>query len=670
MIGGLVRVLRVAHHAVVDAWREREREMIAQGVEVRLLSSVTWNEGGTDITLSRGGDDFVAGVRTFGTHPNGFLYDPRPLWRALGQRFDVIDLHEEPFALATAEILFLRALRRNRTPYILYSAQNIRKRYPIPIRWFEWWALQGAAGAYVCNREAGEILADKGLTAPRRLIPLGVDVQTFLPREALPRTDDAGDAVIGYVGRLESHKGVDHLVRAVARHPEWTLEITGEGPQRADLEGLASSLGVADRVAFLGHASGADLAERYRRLDVVAVPSVPTPGWLEQFCRVAVEAMASGVPVVASRTGAIPDVVGDAGILVAPGDVIALEYGIAEALAPERHQTLVAAGVERAARFTWDRVAEQQIELYEAVSGAVPAGVVAAPSGGPAGRGSELPVHVVVVAYGDPTLLEGALTHLGPDFPVTIVDNSSADQTRALADRLGATYIDPGRNLGFGAGVNVALRALEKSGQSAQDVLLLNPDARIAADGVRRMHAHLHSDPRLGVVGATQVDPATGEKVRTWWPFPHPARAWVEAVGLGTLNRSKGFAIGSILMMRSEAIDEVGLFDEQFFLYAEEVDWQRRARDAGWRIEVAEVDASHVGAGTGGDGRRREALFHASGEKYIRKHFGARGWRVYRRAVIAGASVRAVLLPGARGRAATERRDRYRRGPVDAAGEA
>ena len=137
MIGGLVRVLRVAHHAVVDAWREREREMIAQGVEVRLLSSVTWNEGGTDITLSRGGDDFVAGVRTFGTHPNGFLYDPRPLWRALGQRFDVIDLHEEPFALATAEILFLRALRRNRTPYILYSAQNIRKRYPIPIRWFE-----------------------------------------------------------------------------------------------------------------------------------------------------------------------------------------------------------------------------------------------------------------------------------------------------------------------------------------------------------------------------------------------------------------------------------------------------------------------------------------------------------------------------------------------------
>lgn len=643
----------MAHHAVVGAWRERERELVAQGVEVRLLSARRWNEGGTVIPLSPGDDDFVAGVRTFGTHPNGFLYDPRPVWRALGQRFDIIDLHEEPFALATAETLLLRALRRNRTPYVLYSAQNIRKRYPIPIRWFEAWALRGAAGAYVCNREAGQILAEKGLRGPHVLIPLGVDLEAFHPRSApLPRDPP----VIGYVGRLERHKGVDHLVRVVAGRPGWRLQITGDGPERAALEGLAASLGAADRIEFRGFASGPELAERYRDLDVVAVPSIPTPGWLEQFCRVAVEAMASGVPVVASRTGAIPDVVGDAGILVEPADDDALRAGLEEALRPERHLELRAAGTERASLFTWERVAHDQIRLYrDVVGGAIP------------GRGATLPVHVVVVAYGDPSLLDGALTHLGSDLPVTIVDNSSSDETRALAERHGAEYIDAGGNVGFGAGVNIALRRLRDGNRTAHDVLLLNPDARITADGVRRMQSDLHADPRTGVVGATQTDPETGLPVRVWWPFPHPVRAWVEAVGLGTLNRSHDFAIGSILMLRSEAVEDVGLFDERFFLYAEEVDWQKRARDAGWRIRVSDVEASHVGAGTGGDSSRREALFHASGEKYIRKHFGSIGWRVYRRAVILGASVRAVILPGSRGRDAARRRDRYRRGPISAA---
>src|SRR6185312_8835456 len=104
-----------------------------------------------------------------------FLYDPRPLWRALGEPWDVIDIHEEPCSLAAAEILLLRALRRSRTPYILYSAQNIDKRYPPPFRWIERRALARAGGASVCNRAAALILQRKGLSRPAAEIPLGVD---------------------------------------------------------------------------------------------------------------------------------------------------------------------------------------------------------------------------------------------------------------------------------------------------------------------------------------------------------------------------------------------------------------------------------------------------------------------------------------------------------------
>ncbi|MFB8387022.1 glycosyltransferase [Microbacterium sp. NPDC055910] len=643
-----MRVLRVAHHAVVTAWRERERRLRARGVDLLLISAKRWNEGGRRVSLQPGADRFVRGAATVGTHPNAFLYDPRPIWRALKRRPDVIDLHEEPFSLATAELLLLRRLRRSRAPYVLYSAQNIDKTYPIPFRWLERYALRHAAGAYVCNREAGEILARKGLRGPAALIPLGVDTAVFA---AADKTAAAPTPVIGYVGRLEPHKGVATLLRAAASRPDWRIEITGEGPQEQELAALAAELGVSDRVAFLGFAQGAELAERYRRLDVVAVPSVPWPGWLEQFCRVAVEAMASGVPVVASRSGAIPDVVGEAGILVEPGDPHALRDGIDQALEPGTWRGLRARGLEHAQNFTWERVAEQQLALYREV----------APAND---TGRDRPVEVVAIAYGDPELLDGALAHLGDGFPVTIVDNSSSAETRAMAERRGAHYIDPGRNLGFGAGVNVALRSLADRGAEGADVLLLNPDARIAPDAVGELHRVLHGSGRIATVGATQTEPGSGSPVRVWWPFPRPLRAWLDAVGLGRLDRAKGFAIGSVLLLRAEAIAEIGHFDERFFLYAEEVDWQKRATDAGWRIAVASVEATHIGAGTGGDGSVREALFFASTEEYQRKHFGAFGWQSFRVAMIVGATIRGVVLRGARGDDARRRRRIFARGPV------
>lgn len=635
------RALRVAHHAVVSAWRERERELRARGAWLELFSARRWNEGGREIPLDAGGEHWVHPVGTLGTHPNAFVYDPRPLWRALRAGPDVVDLHEEPFALATAEVLALRRLAGCRAPYIVYSAQNIDKRYPPPFRWFERYALRHAAGAYVCNAEAGEIMRRKGLRVPATLIPLGVDVERFLPAE---REAPSAEPVVGYVGRLEPHKGVEILLRAAATRPAWRVRLTGDGPQRADLQRLAARLGIADRVTFLGFASGDDLADRYRELDVLAVPSRPVPGWREQFCRVAVEAMASGVPVVASRSGAIPDVVGDSGILVEPDDAARLAAGVDRALAA--WGALRARGLERSREFTWKKVAELHDDLYRRVLT-------------PRACGAEIPPQVVVVAYGPSELLRGALEGLEGRFPLTIVDNSSLAETAALAREHGAVYIDAGANIGFGAAVNVALDSLAERGLSAHDVLLLNPDARVGPAGIRAMHELLHSPGDRAAVGASQTEPGSDAPVRVWWPFPSPARAWVEAVGLGRFNRARGFAIGSLLLLRAEAVAEVGRFDERFFLYAEEVDWQKRAVDAGWTVDVAEIAATHIGAGTSTDNEVRERLFHASAQIYQRKHFGALGWRVYQAAIIAGSTVRAVVLTGDAGRAARRRARRY-----------
>jgi GT2 family glycosyltransferase len=274
---------------------------------------------------------------------------------------------------------------------------------------------------------------------------------------------------------------------------------------------------------------------------------------------------------------------------------------------------------------------------------------------------------VVVVAYHGPETLRRTLEKVA-DLPVTVVDNSSNHQVKVVAEELGARYHDPGRNLGFGAAVNIALRRI-LDGEPA-DVLLLNPDAEIPATDVHALAARLREPgwERVGAVSPSLVH-ADGGLQRVMWPFPAPWRAWVEAVGLGRLNRAEDFAVGAVLLLRWEALQQVGLFDERFFLYAEETDWQRRAAEHGWRAAMdSTVRARHVGGGTSTDPHRRERLFHAGGETYQRKWFGRRGWLLYRAAVVAGCLPRMVLLSGA-ARARTARRlSLYLRGPRRAAG--
>jgi GT2 family glycosyltransferase len=273
----------------------------------------------------------------------------------------------------------------------------------------------------------------------------------------------------------------------------------------------------------------------------------------------------------------------------------------------------------------------------------------------------------LVVAYGGHAELDRSLAALG-DGSVIVVDNSSSPQVRAVATRHDAWYIDAGSNLGFAAGVNLGLRQMERN--PPENVLLLNPDAIIRPDDLAALVDHLgaaHSE-RVAAV-APRLFELTGAPQRVVWPFPSPWRAWVEAVGLGRFPRGRTFVIGAVLLLRWSAICEVGMFDERFFLYAEETDWQRRAVNRGWRSEVcANAVAEHRGAGSSDDELRRETLFHAGQETYIRKWYGTFGWWLYRAAAGSGAGVRALLLRGARRSAARRRALLYLRGPRRSAG--
>ena len=261
----------------------------------------------------------------------------------------------------------------------------------------------------------------------------------------------------------------------------------------------------------------------------------------------------------------------------------------------------------------------------------------------------------IVVAYRFPEQLDRCLEALSRELPVTVVDNSSLREVEVVASRHGATYIDAGDNLGFAAGVNIGLRRID-----GEDVLLVNPDAVVTPDAAQSLASCLHRAENARV--AAVAPHIVGQRVA--WPFPTPLRAWSEALGLRRLPARRRFVIGAVLLLRAEALADVGSFDERYFLYAEETDWQRRAYAKGWTsIVCAEAEVRHASAGTSADPLRRELLFHAAQETYIRKWYGPIGWLLYRIAVAAGATARTVVLTGERRREARRRTLLYLRGP-------
>jgi glycosyltransferase involved in cell wall biosynthesis len=164
-----------------------------------------------------------------------------------------------------------------------------------------------------------------------------------------------------YSGRLERVKGVEFLLEAfrkvLADHPAARLSLAGEGSDRARLEESAADLVAAGSVRFLGWLSREALAEQIAQSSVVVVPSL----WPEVFGRVLLDAFATGRPVIASRVGALPELVGeDRGLLVEPGDSTALAGALGELLGDlERLERMGEAARAYSERFAIDKVVHE-----------------------------------------------------------------------------------------------------------------------------------------------------------------------------------------------------------------------------------------------------------------------------------------------------------------------
>lgn len=274
-------------------------------------------------------------------------------------------------------------------------------------------------------------------------------------------------------------------------------------------------------------------------------------------------------------------------------------------------------------------------------------------------------VAVVTVAYRSEEVLPGFLAGLASDIEagvtVVVADNLPRDnsETRGIATTFGARYVPLSQNVGYGSAVNRAVSTLSRS---IEWVLVSNPDVVIEHGVLERLVAVAESQPDIGAVGP-QVLTAEGAvypsarsipSLRTgvghalfanFWPSNPWTRRYLRDDARGE-NREVGWLSGSCVLIRRAVFEEIGGFDDQFFMYFEDVDLGHRLGRAGFRnIYEPSVSVTHTGAhSTKTDRAEMINAHHASARRFLGKKYPGPFLWPLRAALSAGLATRAWLI--------------------------
>ncbi len=243
--------------------------------------------------------------------PEQLRWHPRALRRLLTDvRPDILHVEEEPWTPA-AHVAIHEALKLE-IPSVVFSWESLARRLPLFHRRRYARTTREACGVIGVNRLAERLLAQAAPGVPTLSLPQrGVSPPASVER---PTRDPLAMAC---VGRLVPERGVDLLLRVCGQlMGPWTLAIAGTGPEQEALEAQAQRLGLASRIRWLGAISRAQVTALWGEVDVLVVPSRSTPTWVEPYSAVLLEAMAHGVAAVVTSEGALPELVGDAGMVV------------------------------------------------------------------------------------------------------------------------------------------------------------------------------------------------------------------------------------------------------------------------------------------------------------------------------------------------------------------
>jgi len=331
---GLLRLVCVDHLATQECGRGLYRALAkTRNVDLTLVVPPLWRENFRDVPVEplSPGSPFRLEILSilFAGKSNRCIH--LGLGRLLRHiRPDVVFLQSEPEDFLLSQVLVIRAIYGLKFKIIFITWRNIHyPRFGIPYK-FGWvygftehFGLRYADHCFSFSAAGQEMLRARGFHTID-VIPPAIDTGFFKPTDgsAVRNTLRLQHFTIGYFGRFVNEKGVGLLLEAVAglEYPIQLLMV-GNGPARNTWMDLARQLKIENMVVHQPSVLRSAMPSYICACDAVVLPSYATPQWKEQFGRVLIEAMACGVPVVGARSGEIPNVIGDAGLVFSEKNV-------------------------------------------------------------------------------------------------------------------------------------------------------------------------------------------------------------------------------------------------------------------------------------------------------------------------------------------------------------
>lgn len=368
-----MRVLMLSK-ALVAGTSQRKLEELARcpGMELTLVTPPYWqHDNGTKQVLEK---LYTTGYRMIVTpmalNGNYHLHSYPKLGQIMREvQPEIVHIDEEPYNLATFQAM--RLARHHHAHALFFTWQNLYRDYPPPFRQMELYNYKHTDTALAGNREAIDVLRRKGYKKSVRVIPqFGFDTDIYKRSSPRLRRKPNAPFTLGFLGRLVETKGLMTMIEALTSLPAYCqVVLVGDGPMKNTLEEEAARLGVSQRVTIQPGVPTYEAPSVLESFDVHVLPSRTFPNWKEQFGRTLAEAMACETPVIGSDSGAIPSVIGDAGLIFPEGNAQELAARVRQLLDdPQLYATLATRGRQRVLEnYTQGQIARQTFEVYQEI---------------------------------------------------------------------------------------------------------------------------------------------------------------------------------------------------------------------------------------------------------------------------------------------------------------
>lgn len=372
-----MRILVISHSAIQPTYHRKFEEISKLGdVSIRVIVPEKWVENTQVLHFSKIDKPnltFIPAKVTFPGYGSRFFFISNIAKHFYEFKPNIIHLEEEPWSLCAIQTIILRKILCPKSPLIFRTSLSIpiKQRFNFLAESIEKITFRESDFAFILSEKAGKILRQKGYKKGMKVSPNGVDSAVFRRidvselKQKLGITED--DFIIGYVGRIMRMKGLDTLLKSCSMiDRKYKLLLVGSGDYKDDLILLARDLGIIDKLILVGAVSAMEVPKYMNCMNVLVLPSITTPGWVEFFGRVLVEAMMCQVPVIGSSSGEIPNVVADAGLIFQEADPFDLKDKLLTIIDNvDLRDELIKKGSARASSlYTWESIAKDTYETY------------------------------------------------------------------------------------------------------------------------------------------------------------------------------------------------------------------------------------------------------------------------------------------------------------------